>query len=654
MPTIAEVRQQYPQYKDLTDQQLADGLHQKFYSDMPRAEFNQKIGFTPRGTGEYAAGVFDQFIQGIPVVGPALQNTSAAITAAAEPLYNETGNTTFGDRYAANRDFLRQRTKDFSADNPTVSTTANIAGAVTAIAALLRANPSAANALGLTGPLGQQILRGALSSGVIGGADAGVRGGDLGDVAKGAGLGTGLGAVGPLVVSGASKALNAANNTVRNVTAPFTRSADEVAASKIQTALTRDGMDQAALNARVAELGPEGMLADASPNLRQQASTIAANPGSGQQIIRDAIKTRTEAAGDRVQQAATEALGPSKNITQLADEIVARRKQEAGPLYDAAYAKPFNATPAIENLLKTPAGKDAEKYARVLAENEGVPFSRDVRSLDLVKRAFDDMHDLALRSGRNNEARIIDNLRKRLVNDLDKAVPEYKAARAAFESESKVKDALENGTKLFDNKLHPAQLKKQIDAMSDAEREAFLTGARGAVDNIMGTARNDALAARQQFAKGYNREKLELLIGKQEADRLIGSLRNEATFAGTDARVTNNSETAARVFGKADIEGITPDLSMRGAFQAGGTGGMLRTGVINLVDKALEAVRGRRNDEIQTAMATLLSAKGVDRNAAIARLFQEAKNIDRTGDYARQLSKVLAAVRSSQPDLTNR
>lgn len=41
---IAEVRKQYPQYNDLSDQQLADALHQKFYADMPVAEFYQRVG----------------------------------------------------------------------------------------------------------------------------------------------------------------------------------------------------------------------------------------------------------------------------------------------------------------------------------------------------------------------------------------------------------------------------------------------------------------------------------------------------------------------------------------------------------------------------------------------------------------------------------
>lgn len=41
---IATVRKQYPQYGDLSDQELATALHQKFYADMPYDQFAGKIG----------------------------------------------------------------------------------------------------------------------------------------------------------------------------------------------------------------------------------------------------------------------------------------------------------------------------------------------------------------------------------------------------------------------------------------------------------------------------------------------------------------------------------------------------------------------------------------------------------------------------------
>lgn len=47
MATIAEVRAQYPQYADMPDAALADALHKKFYADIPKADFDTKIGLKP-------------------------------------------------------------------------------------------------------------------------------------------------------------------------------------------------------------------------------------------------------------------------------------------------------------------------------------------------------------------------------------------------------------------------------------------------------------------------------------------------------------------------------------------------------------------------------------------------------------------------------
>jgi hypothetical protein len=41
---LVEFRRTYPEYEDMSDTGLADALYKKFYSDMPRREFNAKIG----------------------------------------------------------------------------------------------------------------------------------------------------------------------------------------------------------------------------------------------------------------------------------------------------------------------------------------------------------------------------------------------------------------------------------------------------------------------------------------------------------------------------------------------------------------------------------------------------------------------------------
>ena len=42
--TLADFRAQYPQYDDMSDADLASALHRKYYSDVPRAEFDAKLG----------------------------------------------------------------------------------------------------------------------------------------------------------------------------------------------------------------------------------------------------------------------------------------------------------------------------------------------------------------------------------------------------------------------------------------------------------------------------------------------------------------------------------------------------------------------------------------------------------------------------------
>ena len=47
MASIQEIRSQYPQYNQLSDEDLARALHGKFYSDMDFGEFSERIGLAP-------------------------------------------------------------------------------------------------------------------------------------------------------------------------------------------------------------------------------------------------------------------------------------------------------------------------------------------------------------------------------------------------------------------------------------------------------------------------------------------------------------------------------------------------------------------------------------------------------------------------------
>jgi hypothetical protein len=79
---IQQIRQKYSQYDDLSDAQLASLLHQKFYADIPRAEFDQKIGLAAAPVETTAFGQIKEFGKGI-VPGAVGLVESAAIGASA-------------------------------------------------------------------------------------------------------------------------------------------------------------------------------------------------------------------------------------------------------------------------------------------------------------------------------------------------------------------------------------------------------------------------------------------------------------------------------------------------------------------------------------------------------------------------------------------
>ncbi len=47
MASIQEIRSKYPQYDQLSDEELARALHGKFYSDMDFGDFSTRIGLAP-------------------------------------------------------------------------------------------------------------------------------------------------------------------------------------------------------------------------------------------------------------------------------------------------------------------------------------------------------------------------------------------------------------------------------------------------------------------------------------------------------------------------------------------------------------------------------------------------------------------------------
>jgi hypothetical protein len=188
MATIAEIRTQYPQYADMPDAVLADALYKKFYSDIPRATFDAKVGLTPAApSGAGMPGPRTPAQPKLTGVLGVMEQIGAPIQAASEGIISGGGNVMFGGQRllgmgleklgatdtgrflqedAARRQAEAQaRVAPFKEEYPTSTGAGELAAEVAAtypvggmIAAPLRAVPAAA-------PLAQAIRSGGFSTG---------------------------------------------------------------------------------------------------------------------------------------------------------------------------------------------------------------------------------------------------------------------------------------------------------------------------------------------------------------------------------------------------------------------------------------------------------------------------------------------------------
>jgi len=282
---------------------------------------------------------------------------------------------------------------------------------------------------------------------------------------------------------------------------------------------------------------------------------------------------------------------------------------------------------------EVPAGWFAEVSDDGMVKVRRPPTTRD---LHYTKMALDDMIQVAKQGGNGNEARVYTQLKEQLLGMMDSAVPEYASARKAFSGPSAVLDAIEDGKTVFSRKVSPSQLLRDMAKMNVAEREAFQQGARASVADIMGTARNDALAARNAFSSGYNKEKLELIVGKENATKMLRAIDNEALFTRTRDVVTGNSETAARLAAMQEVGAgsRSPGIIKNAANMRFGD---VLTG---LGDKVFGAAKTAAQSKLNAELAQILTGKGsIGEALKVSRAAQARGEI--TAAQARQIANAI-------------
>ncbi len=303
MATLQEIRQQYPQYADVPDGALADALYKKFYSDMPRQDFDGRLGIKPvlsdqdiaiakapdigqatavaRGlaNGLTLSG-YDE-LRGLSEAGGVKPNEPMSLASLLRGGYSRlTGN---GDGYQQGKSRAVTDLKIAEKQYPISTMTGDIGGSVAGAIGLGGVSLGARAAQAGQG-VGRTIL-GSILDGTILGSAQGALGADEGKRLEGAGWGAVTGGAVGGVAQGAISGIKAAASPIianfRARTNPQAYAERQVARAVSESSRSADDIARTITDADASGQGVF-TLADALGNSGQRMlSTVARSPGEG-------------------------------------------------------------------------------------------------------------------------------------------------------------------------------------------------------------------------------------------------------------------------------------------------------------------------------------------------------------------------------------
>lgn len=443
---------------------------------------------------------------------------------------------------------IRGEMGEFGEAYPKTALAAQVAGGLASGAGLARG----ALVGGVKGAsaVARALTKSAALQGAIGGAGASEEG--LGSRLAGAGtgavLGGALGRAGGLVAEKSARALS--------------RGAAREAAgvSAIREALEAQKMTPEVLRQKatsMAAAAPESRAMDVlgEPGVRI-GRRLQAIGGEAGQDIGAAMTARVEGRPARLQQALTRTTGKAQeNLLETVDEIAARRKELADPLYEQMKQQAPVVSDELEKFIASrPALREAEKKARLLMEESGIELPtmataggatplRTPEYLDFMKRALDDRLYNGKRPGPGElgltEQRLIKQTRKDFVDMLDMTIPGYKEARDAWAGETAFINALETGQEFAKKNQTANKIAEALTDLSESEKE-FVQ--RGWLDAQRELISNNALRP-SDLKKPQYREKIQALFGEQ-SEGILAALDAEMQLGANAASIMGGSRTA--------------------------------------------------------------------------------------------------------------
>jgi len=315
--------------------------------------------------------------------------------------------------------------------------------------------------------------------------------------------------------------------------------------------------------------------ADLSPRVLQDAQHLFANEGPQIDYLAKTSGNRMAQSKAAINDAYDTTAGVSPDLAGKVQSLAEAAKKVGNEAIQPAIkgAKPVaigDTLGAIDNALKPGINKVGESTYLTEVKKELNSIRRDLRMAKEYNA--EDLHwyqaklrkdaETLIRSGSGSDkarGNAMMEVRANLVNDIDKATGgKYKPALSSYRDEMHIADAFRDGydgvfsgSKKMEN--DPSFTKKWFEGLTEHEQQAAREGARARIGTEIGVARNPALAGESFARSDFNQEKLGILFGKEEAEKLVKTLQEERTIANTHNKIVEGSQTAMRTASKSQF-----------------------------------------------------------------------------------------------------
>ena len=298
---------------------------------------------------------------------------------------------------------------------------------------------------------------------------------------------------------------------------------------------------------------PGMTIADLGDSVMRAGRVTTSRMGPAASKSKRFLDERQLQANQNLRQRARAVAAEDNTFDGTVVSIINDAESAAAPIYREVYSEVLDVDDVMLDLLNRPAARTARTKAATLLKNEGfsdeiINDVTDVRYMDAVKRALDDMEGAALRAGNRNQARVLGQLRRDLVEQIDAKVPRYAEARQIFAGEAKIKEAAEFGRNVLVGKKMGTtdDIVQSISEMTPNEKKAARIGFLDwLTDEISRTPANRmTVVNRFENVPRYKDVTRALFDNQRAVSDFLNEAGTNAQFARTRNFVTGGSPTA--------------------------------------------------------------------------------------------------------------